>query len=222
MIRTTIDPVFSAFGTVRDRAAVGVPMALMPGAPVALYCFARDTHWDYLEGMTLLLVQDGDAQRQFYLDRAITIRAGVIFGFFCLSAGSRILGEADLPAPLQTVQAPILPEERPLQLFTLFHQKAAEGLYFRGEQHPPVELVYLEHGCLHNYCGGRDLVLHPRELLLFDREQWHMQVADEGVQFLTVSFLWEGHDFSPWAGQVISASAEVQQAVKALLAEYHR
>ena len=73
---------------------------------------------------------------------------------------------------------------------------------------------------LHNYCCGQDLVLHPNELLLFGPDQWHMQYADEEVRFLTVSFLWEGHDFSEWSNQVLSASREMQQAVQSLLLEY--
>jgi len=64
------------------------------------------------------------------------------------------------------------------------------------------------------------LVLHPTEMLLFGPNQWHMQYADQEVQFLTVSFLWEDHDFSDWYNRVISTSPDMQRAVKAILQEY--
>ena len=37
---------------------------------------------------------------------------------------------------------------------------------------------------------------------------------------MTISFLWENHDFSDWYHQVIPTSSDMQRAVKAILQEY--
>lgn len=228
MILPMIDPSFSAYGKIEPaQDAAGsrcrrIVLEQQPAQP--LYCFDHDTFWDYEAGMTVLLIQDAAERKQYYLDRAVTVFAGVRFGFYPLSPQSTILTGAALPRahsesgvfPVPTRPAQV----HPLSVFTLFHQHGQGGLYFRGEQHLPFELVYVEKGLLHNYCSGQDLPLRPKELLLFGSNQWHMQYADSDVQFLTVSFLWPAHDFSPLTNQVISASAEVQKAVQALLQEY--
>ncbi len=228
MIRPIIDPSFVPYGRIEQlhftQTGLFRPISLCPHGKVDLYCFPYDTSWDYADGMTILLIQDNGVQHPFYLDRPVTIHAGICFGFYSLGQGSTILGHADLLAPenqvSSVVPATTAPQLHNIDIFTLFRQTGRDGLYFRGEQHPPIELVYIEKGILHNFCEGQDLILHPTELLLFGPNQWHMQYADEEVQFLTVSFLWEGHDFSDWYNQVITTSADMQRAVKAILQEY--
>lgn len=228
MVHPMIDPAFSPFGIVRQFQAPedNPSIPLLRQEVMALYRFDRDTDWDYRTGMTMLLIREPEGDVLFYLDRPVTIHAGICFGFFPMLQESVITGNAALltevwqvdTAKTPTSTAPI----QPLEIFTFYPQTGRNGLYFRGEQHAPVELVYLLKGTLHNYCGGRDLVLHPNELLFFGADQWHMQYAEEEVQFLTVSFLWAGHDLSDWANQVIPASREMQQAVQAMLLEYRR
>ena len=189
-----------------------------------LYRFDRETSWDYRSGMTALAVQDGAEQKLFYLDRSVTIAPGVCFGFFPLGERSVIAGDPALWAgasPVDTVAVPRgTTEARPLEVFTLFRQEGIGGLYFRGERHPPMELVYVEKGQLHNYCGGWDILLRPKEYLLFGPNEWHMQYADEDVRFLTISFTWEGQDLSPYAGRSFPASVEMQRTIRALLGEH--
>lgn len=226
MIHPMIDPAFTAYGSIRQPQSSedGQSALLSRSDTVALYSFSRDTNWDYQSGMTSLLIQEQDRQILFYLDRSVTIRAGVCFGFFPMSPESTITGDTNLLTEMNQVCDAVPPAYtapiQPLEIFTFYSQTGRDGLYFRGEQHAPVELVYLLKGVLHNYCCGQDLVLHPNELLLFGSDQWHMQYADEEVRFLTVSFLWDGHDFSDWSNQVIPASREMQQTVQALLLEY--
>lgn len=228
MIHPIIDPSFADFGRIEQLPSAQPdlfqPIALQHQSQVNLYRFSHDTSWDYVDGMTVLLIQNADTQLSFYLDRPVTIHAGICFGFYSLGQGSTILGQAkliveeNLVACVSSVAAS--PQLHNIDIFTLFRQTGHDGLYFRGEQHPPIELVYIEKGILHNFCEGRDLVLHPTEMLLFGPNQWHMQYADKEVQFLTISFLWEGHDFSDWYNRVITTSSDMQRAVKAILQEF--
>lgn len=226
VIRPVNDPAFTAYGVVREVPGEAKPVSIpiFRQDPVPLYCFSRDTHWDYGEGMTVLLIRDRGTLKRFYLDRAVTILAGVCFGFYPLSPDSTVSGEPELMRESDCVgyaQRPETPpDSRRPEIFTLFAQSGRDGLYFRGELHPPLELVYLEKGVLHNYCEGKEQILHPGELLLFGPNQWHMQYSDGQVQFLTLSFLWEDHDFSGLTNRVIAAPVEIQQSIRSLLREY--
>lgn len=228
MILPMIDPAFASFGKI-EQVRPADPghfqsIRLTQSDSIALYRFPFDTSWDYAEGMTVLLIRSGEEEQPFYLDRSVTVYAGVTFGFYSLGQSSTISGNAALLTAQYQLAcvAPVsaAPQLHNIDIFTLFRQVGRDGLYFRGEQHPPIELVYVEKGALHNFCEGQDLVLRPTELLLFGPDQWHMQYADEAVQFLTVSFLWENHDFSDWYNRVIPTSSDMQQAVKAILQEY--
>lgn len=79
-----------------------------------------------------------------------------------------------------------------------------------------MELVYLEKGTLYHYCEGQQIVLHPGQLLLIGPDQWHMQYAQEDVQELTVSFIWENHDFIDRLCQAINTTEEMRQCLNAL------
>ncbi len=226
MIRPVNDPTFSPYGVTREAQGepetVAIPICEQN--PVPLYSYCRDTHWDYGEGMTVLLIRDQGLLKRFYLDRAVTIFAGVCFGFYPLSPDSTVSGDPALMQEANCVghaQRPATPpDSRRPEIFTLFPQAGRDGLYFRGERHAPLELVYLEKGVLHNYCEGKEQILHPGELLLFGPDQWHMQYSDGQVQFLTLSFLWEDHDFTGLTNRVMAASVEIQQSIHSLLREY--
>ena len=227
MLIPLIHPFFSSFGRIEkipEGEVTTCNNTLFRQPSVPIYCFDHDTHWDYRSGMTVLLVLDDGQPQQFYLDRPITIFSGVQFGFFSLSEQSEVVGLLELAGAaahtagridLSAPKNPSAPE-----IFTLFHQVGHGGLYFRGEQHLPFELVYVEKGTLHNFLQGQDVTLHANELLIFDQNQWHMQYAEHDVEFLTVSFLWPGHDLTDWIGRIIPASMAVQQAAGALIEEY--
>lgn len=74
------------------------------------------------------------------------------------------------------------------QIYTCFYQESHNNFYFRGEIRRPYELTYIERGCLHNLVNGSDIVLQQGQLLIIDRDSWHMQYSDEPVAFLTVVF----------------------------------
>ena len=228
MIKPVNDPSFQAYGTVErfgkepKEALCSIPLS--GGGPVAMYRFPVDTFWDYVEGMTVLVIRDGEEQKQYYLDRTVTVHAGVCFGFCPLGENSVVTGDGTLLTPEDCVEMLDLSaashESSVLHVFTLFRQVGREGLFFRGERHLPLELVFVEKGILQNYCDGQKFTLHANEFLLFGPNQWHMQQADREVRFLTVSFSWEGHDFSGLYNRVLSASAGIGRSVQALLQEY--
>jgi len=227
MLKPMIDPSFSAYGAVErfrqepNQALRHIPVSRQPVIPIC--CFPFPTSWDYVDGMTVLLILDGAERKRYYLDRAITIRPGVRFGFYPLEQVSTVAGDPEILTPEACAEVLDLSTEaadsRPMRVFTLFRQVGQDGLFFRGEKHPPLELVYVEKGVLENYCDGRKFTLHPNELLLFGSNQWHMQHADREVRFLTVSFSWEDHDFSRLFNCVLSASPEIQSSLLALSQE---
>lgn len=228
MIKPMIDASFLAYGVVEqfrkepNRELNHIPVFSQTTVPI--YCFSVPTSWDYVEGMTVLLILDGTKIKRYYLDRAITIHPGVCFGYYSMGQSSTIAGDAALLS--QETCAEVLnlstesPDRHEMQIFTMFRQVGQDGLFFRGERHQPLELVYVEKGVLENYCGGQKFTLHPNQFLIFDSNQWHMQHADQEVRFLTVSFSWEGHDFSHLFNHVISAPPEIQRSILMLCQEY--
>ena len=218
MIRSTTDPAFLRWGTPLPAPSEEIKneeFPLSPADTVVLYRLDRDTVWDHGSGMTALLISEGDTVHRFYLDRAVQLSAGTVFGFAPLQGASCILREGDLdldaafagdiPSPVFTAAL------QPMQIFTCLSQKAEGGFYFPGEQHLPMELVWLKRGTLHNYCNGEDQLLRTKELLLIPAGQWHIQYADETVQFFTVSFLWEGRDFPTLTGRALKVSPEAER-----------
>lgn len=229
MIKPMIDASFCAYGNVErfgiETACTLTPIPVSGQTKVHMYSFPFDTTWDYVEGMTVLLIHDGETRKQYYLDRTVTIRGGVCFGFYSLGKESTIAGNAAIMTPdACTALLDISGETaaKQLHVFTLFRQVGRDGLFFRGERHPPLELVLVEKGILQNYCDGQKFTLHPNEFLILSENQWHMQYADREVQFLTISFSWEGYDFSHLFNRVFSASSGIQRTVHSLVQEYEQ
>jgi len=232
MLGSLITPAFLPYGRVLAGAQrpeaqeTALRIDLAAGETAELYESDAETVWDYGDGMSVLIVETEKGPECFYLDRAVAIGPGVRFGFAPLNETSVVFaypqaGHAAevcgrIPVP------PLFPQIRPVRMFTFFHQESESGFYFRGEKHPPYELIYMEKGCLHNYCGGRDVVLRPRELLLVPPEQWHMQYADEGesVRFVTISFLWDGRDFGSISGTAFPAVPGVQRQIRGMCDEW--
>ena len=224
VIRSTTDPSFLRWGvTVSPQTAESVETQELPlafGESVPLYRFDRPTFWEHSTDMTVLLIAEENTIHRFYLDRAIQLHAGVCFGFAPLQSASSIFCEKGFEREAHAVDSMGAPDFaaalQPLRIFTCLSQKAGDGFYFRGEQHLPMELVWLKKGAMHNYCGGEDVLLRSRELLLIPSQQWHMQYAEESVQFLTVSFFWEGRDFRSLTGTALKLSNEAERYLVSL------
>ena len=134
---------------------------------VTMYQFSSATFWDYVDGMTILLIRDGEELKRYYLDRAVTIYPGICFGFYCLGSESTIAGDTEstkaVSCEIVTEISEKCTQNRQLQVFTLFRQLGRDGLFFRGEQHPPLELAYVEKGVLRNYCNGGTCSIQRRK-----------------------------------------------------------
>lgn len=191
------------------------------------FCAQAPVILDYVSGMPLLVIYEAETCRCYYLDRLIALRPGVRFSIVALDTTCAVDCYTTGPDPLPVVaehaagQFQLLRNELGLErLYTIFYQECTRDFYFRGERHEAMELVYVDRGTLHNVVGGTDLLLRQQQMLLIDRNVWHMQYADLPVSFLTVSFRAEPD--SPCAalvGRCMVLSAQQQSWLRQLCAE---
>ena len=163
------------------------------GEPIKEWLSQEPVVLDYVSGMPLLVIYEAESYSLYYLDRVFKLRPGVRFSVAALDdlccfdiCTARpdvlsLLGEH--PAEIFYGASSDLKLER---LYTFFYQECSRDFYFRGEQHEALELVYVDRGELHNLVGGVDILLRSQQMLLINRNIWHMQYADLPVSFLTV------------------------------------
>lgn len=163
------------------------------GEPIKEWLSQEPVVLDYVSGMPLLVIYEAESYSLYYLDRVFKLRPGVRFSVAALD-DLAALTSARAPCAFTSGRAPAeifygassdLKLER---LYTFFYQECSRDFYFRGEQHEALELVYVDRGELHNLVGGVDILLRSQQMLLINRNIWHMQYADLPVSFLTVSF----------------------------------
>ena len=176
---------------------------------VPLYRAQCDT-WLYgTGGMTVLSVSaDGEGFQDFYLDKSVCVREGV---YFSISPFRQDRACADYHAALppqfvatrQSEDLLIHHKLRVSRLYTFFYQEKEQGFFFPGEQHPMLELTYVDQGSLHSVADGVELTLSKGDMVIYGANQWHMQYADIGVapRFVTISFDLEGSDLAPLLGR---------------------
>lgn len=183
---------------------------------------------DYVSGMSLLVIYEDDAFELYYLDRLFELHPGVRFSIIALedscqidcytSESSVLLSVAKHPAGEFQSDTNSLKLNR---LCTFFYQECSRDFYFRGEQHEALELVYVDRGELHNLVGGVDILLRPQQMLLINRNIWHMQYADLPVSFLTVSFRAAvDSPCSSLCGQVLALTARQITLLRRMLDEH--
>lgn len=230
MIKHLLEPSFSEYGLVENIHKLSDDALqytkITDDEKTPLYCYPHSTYWNRKSGMVVLVIDDHGEQVRFYLDRAIRIYPNVRFGFYSLEPDSAVVGDTDIFHPHMPVAyvniRKTLSNISNFQIYTLFRQNASGGLFFRGEEHSPLELVYVEKGELHNLCDGEKHTLRPKQFLIFGSKQWHMQYADEDVRFITISFSWEGHDFSSLINRTFTLSAAAQHSIHSLLHAYEQ
>ena len=235
MIRNLSQQAFRLFGTIlpekeqAPRYANHHSIALNRDT-AALYQTAADTWLTAETGLTVLSVSTDNAHfEDFYLDRPVLLHGGV---WFCLTAfqgnAAVQLSAYSFPRLLSTQVASdrftVRPRLQIQALYTLFYQEKESGFLFPGEQHPMVELVYVDKGSLHSVADGQDLLLEQGELVLYAPGQWHMQYADIGVapRLVTISFDVSGVDLSPLTNRKFPVSRSVTGTLQQLLQEYER
>ncbi len=161
-----------------------------------IYRAAGDTWLCGRSSMTVLAVgREGEELRHFYLDKPVSLRAGVRFCLVPLAqqtlaqiaydTAPEILERTSWNASLQVVR-----RIRVESLYTFFYQEKEQGFLFPGEAHPMPELTYVDQGSLHSVADGQDLLLEQGDMTVYLPDQWHMQYADMGVapRFVTISF----------------------------------
>ena len=200
------------FGTVIASLPDDMPCTshccVRAGEPIKEWLSQEPVVLDYVSGMPLLVIYEAESYSLYYLDRVFKLRPGVRFSVTALDALCcfdictarpdvlSLLGEH--PAEIFYGASSDLKLER---LYTFFYQECSRDFYFRGEQHEALELVYVDRGELHNLVGGVDILLRPQQMLLINRNIWHMQYADIGVapRFVTITFDLSLGDLSPLA-----------------------
>ena len=180
---------------------------------------------DYESGMSLLILYHEDAPLIFYLDRKVQLFPGVPFsvvplGGVCsariyLRSGDCLEAE-EYTHPQLSTGASLLRIDR---IYTCFYQESSRDFYYRGERHTPYELTYVDHGVLHNLVNGSDIPLRQGEIAIIPRNEWHMQYADEQVNFLTVTFDLEGDILSPVCGKAMALPSSARSYLKRFLQE---
>jgi AraC-like DNA-binding protein len=233
MIRNLNQLTFSSFGTVaserRNQSATDSGRTRLESTQTSVPLFqAQCETWLYsVSGMTVLSVSiDGAIFQDFYLDKTVCIRPGVYFCIFPFRQ-ERTCAEYDAPEPpqlLSTRQSGDLPVRQNLQvsrLYTFFYQEKEQGFFFSGEQHPMLELTYVDQGSLHSVADGVELTLSKGDMVIYGPNQWHMQYADIGVapRFVTISFDLEGSDLSSLQNRVIAPPQAAVTLLQMMLRE---
>ena len=197
------------------------------GDNAPLYRAQSDT-WLYgVGGMTVLSVSmDGSVFQDFYLDKSVCVREGV---YFSIAPFRQEYACAEYTAYQEPVQVAVRqPEDllvrhnlRVTRLYTFFYQEKEQGFFFSGEQHPMLELTYVDQGSLHSVADGVELTLNKGDMVIYGADQWHMQYADIGVapRFVTISFDLEGSDLAPLLNRKIAPPQAVVTLLQQMLRE---
>lgn len=195
-------------------------------APVEQLISEEPVILDYLSGMSLLVIFCEASEDIYYLDRTVLLRPGVSFSIVALTDGcsaelylsrrEALTVSRTLPASAFERAASDLKFGR---LYTFFYQECSRDFYFRGERHETYELVYVDHGQLHNLVAGKDILLRQQQLMLIDRDDWHTQYSDLPVSFLTVSFQVQNDALSALTGKVFCPSSRQRWLIQQMLEE---
>lgn len=209
MIHSLSQQTFREFGTIltensSDWRYANHHSISLSQQSTSLYQTAADTWLTAETGSTVLSVStDNVTFRDFYLDKPVWLRGGVWFALSALEEKASVQMSAfSMPRLLTTRKGKrdflVKPGLQITTLYTFFYQEKEPGFLFSGEAHNAYELVYVDQGSLHSAADGLDLLLEQGELVLYGKNQWHMQYADIGVapRFVTLTFDATGCDLS--------------------------
>ncbi len=237
MIRNLNQVTFRDFGIVppertqlaRDSDKGVAAVWQLPQTQAQIYRARSETWISCGSGTSVLSVsQDGEIYQNFYLDKTVCVKSGVLFGL------SSFLGEAT--ALVAAVTDPEQVGQRTLDnlrmdshvqvegIYTFFYQEKEQGFLFPGESHPLAELTYVDQGALHSVADGQDLLLKQGDLVIYGPDQWHMQYADIGVapRFITLSFEIKGTDLKPLLNRKFTAPQRTVTLLQSMLQEQER
>ena len=209
MIQSLNQQAFRDFGTILPDKEQPAPYAnhhslpLLPERTV-YYQTAADTWLKSESGSVVLSVSaDGEAYRDFYLDKPVRLHGGVWFSLVTLQGTAAVqMSGFSMPRHIgntvRTHRFEVRPQVKVEMLYTFLYQEKEQGFLFTGEAHPMTELVYVDRGSLHSVADGQDLLLEQGDMVIYKPGQWHMQYADIGVapRFVTMQFDAAGCDLS--------------------------
>ena len=172
---------------------------------------------------------DGEAFRDYYLDKTVCVKAGVTFSL------SAFLDEATADMITTSQPEPLgdRPREKGLHigahfrvdnLYTFFYQEREQGFIFPGESHSMMELTYVDQGSLHSVADGKDLLMEQGDIVLYGRNQWHMHYADMGVspRYVTISFDVSGYPLDNLLNRKFKAPQKAVSMLQQMLQEKER
>ena len=189
---------------------------------------AEANTWLYSRSsMTVLAVRCGDEEfRHYYLDKPVSLRAGVSFCLVPLAqetsaemaytTAPTVTGHSTWNSSLQVAR-----RLRVESLYTFFYQEKEQGFIFPGEAHPMPELTYVDQGALHSVVDGQDLLLDQGDIMIYMPDQWHMQYADMGIapRFVTISFELAGQDLQKLKNRKFKAPQQAVTLLQQMLRE---
>lgn len=208
------------------RGKIHNELMLEPGeAPV--YRSTCNTWVNCGTGTSVLSVSvDGVSFRNFYLDKAVCLKPGLLFSLSPFQNTSTVFLSGD-DMPLRVSRR--LPDQnmslnRQLvvrSIYTFFYQEKETGFFFPGESHSMLELTYVDRGSVHSVADGQELVLNQGELAIYGPNQWHVQYADVNVapSFLTITFEVDGEGYEPLLNRVVSLPHSAIELLQELLRE---
>ena len=153
-----------------------------------VYQAVSETHILPDGSMTVLAVSaDGEKYESYYLDQPVCICADHYFYLaplrreqasaeLCMDIAPRVV-DTEFCRGSEHVQSNM----RVSGIYTFFYHEKEKGFFFAGEQHPVLELTYVDKGTMHSVTDGQELVLEQGDMVLYGSNQWHMQYADTDV-----------------------------------------
>jgi len=232
MIRNLNQVTFQSFGTVLSEKEQAVRRSNYHTVPLlagtaSMYQTTAELWLNYESGVTILSASvDNEHFVDFYLDKPVSIRAGVWIVLTAFQGGSSVqMSGVSLPRLVQTGAAKesfvISNTIKIKNLYTFFYHEKEQGFLFPGESHSMLELTYVDQGSIHSVADGQDLVLNQGDMALYGPDQWHMQYADIDMapRFITVSFDAEGIDLSGLINRKFQSPQKAIGLLKQMLAE---
>ncbi|MDO5401620.1 MAG: AraC family transcriptional regulator [Eubacteriales bacterium] len=180
-------------------------------------------------GISVLSVSgDGEQYLNYYLDKQVCIRPGVLFSLSPFKGDAQVqLYAAQDPEEAGKRTSGSLRVDCQLKvdgIYTFFYQEKEQGFLFAGESHPMAELTYVDQGSLHSVADGQDLLLKQGDLVIYGPGQWHMQYADIGVapRYVTISMDLSGVELEPLLNRRFTAPQNVVTLLQSMLREQER
>ena len=236
MIRHLNPMAFQSYGTIlperpdsTDPAGKGEHIRRLSLTQEELPIYRAEANtWLYSRSsMTVLAVRCGDEEfRHYYLDKPVSLRAGVSFCLVPLAqetsaemaytTAPTVTGHSTWNSSLQVAR-----RLRVESLYTFFYQEKEQGFIFPGEAHPMPELTYVDQGALHSVVDGQDLLLDQGDIMIYMPDQWHMQYADMGIapRFVTISFELAGQDLQKLKNRKFKAPQQAVTLLQQMLRE---